>query len=90
LGAQVLAISVDHLWAHKAWAGSLGGIPFPLLADWSKDVTRRYGVLDEKRGTARRSVFVVDANGILRYKNLQFDARKTEDFDAAMAALEQA
>jgi len=31
---QVLGISVDHIWAHKAYAKSLGDLPFPLLADW--------------------------------------------------------
>lgn len=86
----MLAISVDHVYAHRAWAASLAGMPFPLLADWSKDITRRYGILDERRGVARRSVFVVDAEGILRYKNTAFDARKAEHFDEAIDALAKA
>lgn len=83
-------VSVDHIHAHRAWAASLAGLPYPLLADWSKEVARRYGVLDERRGTARRSAFVIDAAGVLRYKNTAFDARKPEDFDAAIEALARA
>ena len=73
--AELLGISGDHLWAHKAYARSLGGLPFPLLADWGMHVTRRYGVYDRERDVPRRSVFVIDREGILRFKNVNFKAR---------------
>ncbi|HXM53675.1 MAG TPA: redoxin domain-containing protein, partial [Candidatus Binatus sp.] len=47
---EILGLSVDHIWAHKAYAKSLGDLPFPILADWDKSVARRYGVLNEERG----------------------------------------
>jgi len=51
-----------------AWANSLGGIPFPLLADFHPKgkVGALYGVYNEDRGTERRSVFVIDSEGVIR------------------------
>jgi len=86
---RVLAVSVDHIWAHKAYAASLGGLPFPLLADWSRAVTRQYGVLNEERGAANRSVFLIDRAGIIRYANLHFDVRKREHYNELIPELER-
>lgn len=67
LNAQVLAISVDSAPAHRAWAEMLGGIDYPLLADfWPHgEVAQRYGVLLDT-GVAARATFVVDTQGIIR------------------------
>jgi len=73
--AELLGISGDHIWAHKAYAESLGGLPFPLLADWGMDVTRLYGVHNSERNTPKRAAFVIDREGVLRFKNTAFDAR---------------
>ena len=73
--AQLLGISGDHIWAHKAFAESLGGLPFPLLADWGMRVTRLYGVHNPERDAPTRSAFVIDRQGIIRFKNTAFDAR---------------
>ncbi len=66
--AQVIAISVDSVPCHVAWSKSLGGISFPLMADYYPhgDVARLYGVLSE-RGYAERVVFLIDKNGVIRY-----------------------
>ena len=77
---EVLAISVDHLWAHKAYAKSLGDLPFPLLADWDKSVSRRWGVLNEESGAARRSLFLVDYLGRVRWLNPRYDYRSEEQY----------
>ena len=71
--AAVLGISVDSVWANKAFAESVG-IDFPLLSDWKKDVARKYGVLDETSGLARRVTFVIDASGIVRHVDAGADA----------------
>lgn len=89
LGAKVLAISVDHIWAHKAFSAGLGGLPYPLLADWTKATTRRYGVLNEEGGHAQRSVFVIDRAGRVQFVNPRFDARKREGYDALLEAVER-
>lgn len=79
---------MDHIWAQKAFAHSLD-LPYPLLADWSRDVARRYRVLNEAEGFATRSVFVIDRSGVVRYVNPRFNARKPEDYAEAFQRLEQ-
>ena len=60
--AQVLGISVDHVYSHAAWAEANGGFGYPLLADFNPhgEVTRRYQV------RALPSTFVVDRQGVIR------------------------
>lgn len=68
MNAQVLGISVDSVPCLEAWAESLGGISYPLLSDfWPHGgVAKRYGVL-RKEGKTERAIFIVDAEGIIRY-----------------------
>lgn len=65
---QLLGISVDSVPCHMAWARSLGGLSYPLMADYYPHgrVARLYGVLTE-RGYADRTVFLIDKSGIIRY-----------------------
>lgn len=65
VGAQVLAISAQDVTSHERFAGK-HGFNFPLLADTDKQVAAAYGTLGPL-GFPRRSVFVVDASGIIRY-----------------------
>ena len=83
---QILAISVDHIWAHKAYAKSLGDLPFPLLADWDKSVSRTYGVLREETGAARRSLFLVDYRGYVRWRNPAYDWKNAEQYSELIEA----
>jgi peroxiredoxin len=66
--AQVLAISVDGLWCHKAFAGHRN-LRFPLLSDFEPKgaVARGYGVYNPKAGNNKRALFVIDAQGIVRW-----------------------
>lgn len=68
LDAQVLGMSVDSVPAHKAWAEHLGGIDYPLLADfWPHgEVARKYGIL-RPEGYSERATFVIDKKGIIRH-----------------------
>ena len=67
--AQVLGISVDHRFANKAWADSIGGISYPLLSDfWPHGgVSKKYGVFKDDKGMCERAIFIVDKEGIIRY-----------------------
>ena len=65
LGALVVGISPQDVCSHEGFA-SKEGIAFPLLADVDKTVGELYGVLGPM-GFYRRSVFVVDAKGVIRY-----------------------
>ncbi len=54
------------------WAEQFKGVPFPLLSDyWPHGaVGRAYGVFNEERGMDVRSVFLIDAGGIIRYSHV--------------------
>ena len=66
---QVLGISCDSRPAQTAFAGSLGSIPYTVLADFYPHggVAQSYGVFDEDRGTPIRSVVVIDKKGIVQF-----------------------
>lgn len=90
LGAQVLGISPQDVDSHESFAG-VHGFTFPLLADTEKSVGRAYGILGPV-GFYKRSVFVVDKSGIIRYAHratagLTF--RKTDELVAAVRAAQQ-
>jgi thioredoxin-dependent peroxiredoxin len=65
MDAQVLGISAQDVASHDAFAGK-HGFGFPLLADTDKAVAGLYGTLGPI-GFPRRSVFIVDGDGIVRY-----------------------
>jgi peroxiredoxin Q/BCP len=65
VGAQILAISPQSVESHEAFAAK-HGFTFPLLADTDKKVAASYGTLGPL-GFPRRSVFVVDKDGVIRY-----------------------
>jgi peroxiredoxin len=68
LGAEVVGISADHLWAHGAFARTYG-LSFPLLADNLPrgKIARRYGVFTPRTGACCRAVFVIDGDGVIRW-----------------------
>ena len=87
-GAQVLAVSPQSIASHDEFSCKQGGFAFPLLADADKVVGEAYGILGPL-GFYRRSAFVVDADGIVRYAHravagLTF--RSTEELVAAVKA----
>ena len=67
-GAQIVGISVDGAWCHTAFAKDRK-LRFPLLADFEPKgaVAKRYGVYDAASGTTQRALFVIDAEGIVRW-----------------------
>jgi thioredoxin-dependent peroxiredoxin len=64
--AQVLAISPQSVESHDGFSADQGGFAFPLLSDVGKAVGKQYGILGPV-GFYRRSAFVVDGEGIVRY-----------------------
>lgn len=67
--AEIVGISVDSAWCHAAFANDRK-LHFPLLADFEPkgEVARRYGVYEAAEGTAQRALFVIDAEGIVRWQ----------------------
>ena len=68
LSAQVLGISVDSKYSHKEFAQKLG-LNFPLLSDFNREVCKLYGTL-RKKGFSERAYFIIDKQGIVRFKYL--------------------
>jgi peroxiredoxin len=68
LGAELLGVSVDGAWCHLAFAQDRK-LHFPLLADFEPKghVARLYGVYREADGTSERALFVIDAEGVIRW-----------------------
>jgi peroxiredoxin len=66
--AELLGISVDGIWCHLAFAKDRN-LHFPLLADFEPkgEVARAYRVYRAKDGTSERALFVIDADGIVRW-----------------------
>jgi peroxiredoxin len=65
--AEVIGVSVDGRWSHRAWAEHQH-LTFPLLSDfWPHgEVARQYGVFRESDGISERALFFIDASGTIR------------------------
>lgn len=87
---QILAVSVDHVFALKAWADAQG-YEFPLLADfWPHgSVAQAYGVFHEQAGFAVRGTFLVDRDGTVRFAEVNGpgEARNQDAWKKALAAV---
>jgi mycoredoxin-dependent peroxiredoxin len=87
---ELLTVSVDAVWAHRAWAEQ-EHFDFGLLSDfWPHGaVAQEYGVFDEERGIAVRGTFIIDKDGVVRWKvvNPIPQARDVADYQKALAAL---
>jgi peroxiredoxin len=90
--AKVYGISVDTFFALKAFHDAQG-LTFPLLSDFNKQVIRDYGVYNEDmiglHGIAKRAVFVLDADGVVRYREVLQDARNEPDYQKVFTAVER-
>lgn len=88
LDAQVLGISAQNVESHEAFSQKLG-LKFPLLADTDKSVAGLYGTLGPL-GFPRRSVFIIDRQGIIRYAHRAIAGltyRPVSELVEALAAL---
>jgi peroxiredoxin len=70
-GAELLGLSVDGVWCHKAFAEHRK-LQFPLLSDFEPKgaVAGRYGVYRAKDGIAERALFVIDRAGVISWSYL--------------------
>lgn len=91
LDAQILAISVDSLFTLDKWKQEQK-FNFPLLADFNKTVSKKYDTLYkefvfEMKGVSKRSAFVIDRDGIIRYAEVLDNAGEMPNFDAVRKTL---
>ena len=89
LNAQIIAISVDSIYSHGAWA-AVRGLDFPLLADFHPkgEVARRYEVYRETDGFSERALFVIDREGVIRYRTISPELHMIPDIYELMQQLE--
>jgi peroxiredoxin len=88
-GAELLAISVDSIYSHGAWA-ALRGISFPLLADFHPkgEVAQQYSVWRGRDGYSDRALFVVDGDGMIRYSTVAPRLDFVPDLDELLDAVD--
>lgn len=91
MDTDVIGISVDTVFTLEKFKAA-EKINFPLLSDFNKEVSRQYGALYEDfvlgmRGVSKRSAFVVDKAGNIRYAEVLDNAGDLPNFDAVKATL---
>ena len=86
----MFGVSTDTFFALKAWADQQR-FGFPLLSDYNKDVIRRYEVVNPDmiglKDIAKRAVFVIDPQGIVRHNEVLDDARNEPDYGQVKSVL---
>jgi alkyl hydroperoxide reductase subunit AhpC len=96
LDTEVLGASTDSVHSHFAWLNTprdkngIAGTDYPLVADFTKEVSRAYGVLNEQTGAAQRGLFIIDPEGVLRYAVVTNDnvGRSVEETLRVLQALQ--
>lgn len=91
LDAEILGISVDSVFTLDKFRKEQN-LPFPLLSDFNKEVSKAYGALYDEfvlgmKGVSKRSAFVVDKEGKIAYAEVLEEAGKVPDFEKVKAAL---
>lgn len=92
LNAQVVGISINDPFTNKAFAEA-NKLQFPILSDYTRETVRKYNVFHDNFAglagytAAKRSVFVLDDDGIVRYRWVSDDPGKQPDYDAIKKVL---
>ena len=69
LGGEIMSISTDTAFAHKAWHDTslaIGKIQYPMLADPTGNISRNFGTYIEAEGLSLRGTFIIDPDGVLK------------------------
>ncbi len=93
LDAQILAISVDSLYTLNKWKQEQN-FNFPMLSDFNKSVSKKYDTLYktfvfEMKGVSKRSAFVIDREGVIRYAEVLENAGELPDFETIKQTLKR-
>ena len=87
LNAKLLAISGDYVFSHQEWAKA-HKLTFTLLQDHDHAIAKAYASFQPVLGGInKRTVYLIDKNGTVRYRNLTFRANAKDDYDALRAEL---
>jgi len=88
-GIRLLGVSVDSIYSHGAWA-AVRGIKYPLLSDFQPrgEAARAYAVWRDADGHSERAVYLIDADGVIRWSHVSPRLKELPDFDELVAALD--
>jgi len=67
---EILGISIDSVFSHKAWADALG-LKHRLLSDMGGSVAKKYGMYLDEKFITKRATVIVDKNGVVKYVKVQ-------------------
>lgn len=94
IGAQVIGISVDGPFANKMFAQNKQ-LNFPVLSDYKRDTIRKYGVVMKDLASlkeydaAKRSIFVLDSDGMVVYKWISDNPMVEPNYDEVKSSLQK-
>jgi len=87
-GVGIYGISVDSVFSHQAFAKELGGLPFDLIGDFERKMVTDYGVRRDDvagySGMARRTIFIIDRDGVIRWTWVGAREHPLPDYDAVI------
>jgi glutaredoxin-dependent peroxiredoxin len=87
-GVGIYAISVDSVFSHQAFAKELGGLPYDLVGDFERKMVTDYGVRRDDvagySGMARRTIFIIDREGMIRWTWVASREQPQPDYDAVI------
>jgi peroxiredoxin len=92
LPGNIVGISVNDPFTNKAFA-DMHQLQFPILSDYTRETIKKYNIFHDNFAglngytAAKRSIFVLDKNGIVRYKWVSEDPGKEPDYEAVKGAL---
>ena len=88
-GIGIYGISVDSVFSHQAFAKELGGLPYELIGDFERKMVTDYGVRRDDvagySGMARRTIFVIDHDGVIRWTWVASREQPQPDYDVVIA-----
>ncbi len=85
----IYGISVDSVFSHTAFANELGGLPYELIGDFERKLVTAFGVrrddVEGYAGMAKRSVFIIDRKGVIRWTWERSKEQPLPDYDEVIA-----
>jgi len=86
--AEVVAISIDSVWSHKAWKEKMG-LKHTLLADMHRTVTKAYGLWHAAANISQRATVLIDKKGNVAWVHVEPDITKERDYNEVQKQLEK-
>ena len=79
---------MDSVYSHQAFAKELGGLPYDLIGDFERKMVADYGVARDDvvgySGVARRTIFIIDHDGVIRWTWVTSKEQRLPDYDLVM------